>query len=1044
MIQGYLIYFISYLISLITGSSVRHLDLRSPLSPTYQTKSQMASRRKRQSQKNKRNRPVRDDLIARSAAVNPDITANTDPNESLAAHIVEATATPEINPTNTPAPNSISLTTFPTAESLLGEPLYRCQNDPARYVLSQEVSAMELQLEPVLGLGLGFQVPATDDDDGDGDEFITGPLDPLSTTTTTTSSLFVPQSLAVDTQAEAEVDIDIDYNDDQQQQLSFPASPMDIIMSTATPPSYSSTPNLSALHATATGLRAADPYAEVGITPETRVGGRTSPLRDPSVAAVTAAGRRSTFLYSPFGQVDSRDSSRGTPTAVFQTEPQFQEQDLFGAASASFSASAQAQQQQQHNDDDDDIIYHATMAASSPIRRGSADNTDIYASMGFVGDLDEHINVHDGIPPLMTTTRRSSSLPPLSSSSSSGKSSSSVSRSGMGRSAAFARQGQGDRLARAPAEYKHSASPTPAIPCPGVLHPRTLSQKIRDERPLRRHCKIEFGEQAGQQASAAGINALARGKSLDEAREEAEGASQMHIDRMVKAARETDSFLKEFREQGSDYFLNGSERDENDMDVDVDVDESGNSGTRQWRQRLRKRYSDPDSDAKSERSLTLTDSLGELSLDSAQEALLAAESSAATTAAAGRASHSRKRTRSQASSSQSGSSMSISNGDGNGDGDNNDNGGSSRISTNSASTRRTRGRPSKVPKLIPADIEREIVAAGSAGMNDRMSGTTIPASKCMPGASVDFAALGGSCGDRSAKKAKVEAGAMDVDKISEKGVGEVKETEKKRKRGRPRKIVPDAMEVDASSEKVQKKKKKEKKKGSTTKTTAKDKKSKTSGEDKKKRHKKEPPPSSSSKPAGSKRKRSLSDPPPEISLSPYLTLPEQTDPSIEPTNGLPLTQDPAPLPSLSPIPEHPNSDDPPFDLTSLVWQDEEITGREQDPNYSSDDGFGLDGVGFEPPPARKAELKRKMRESIANYAKREQGAERAARRARRAGQGSESVGSGSGVKGKEKEGGSASASASGSGSGEKDGDDGDGSSCGSSGRKRVRFNPMKE
>jgi len=82
---------------------------------------------------------------------------------------------------------------------------------------------------------------------------------------------------------------------------------------------------------------------------------------------------------------------------------------------------------------------------------------------------------------------------------------------------------------------------------------------------------------------------------------------------------------------------------------------------------------------------------------------------------------------------------------------------------------------------------------------------------------------------------------------------------------------------------------------------------------------------------------------------------------------------------LSSPPPPPSSTHP---ISDLVWSDAEITGH--NPTDPTDDGYGINGIGFRPTPAMAQARRQKRRQQVAEWKRREAGDERRRRNERRA------------------------------------------------------------
>lgn len=96
-------------------------------------------------------------------------------------------------------------------------------------------------------------------------------------------------------------------------------------------------------------------------------------------------------------------------------------------------------------------------------------------------------------------------------------------------------------------------------------------------------------------------------------------------------------------------------------------------------------------------------------------------------------------------------------------------------------------------------------------------------------------------------------------------------------------------------------------------------------------------------------------------------IPEMPEtPTIRPTSPS------IPLPSSAELRTHPKSPPPlrsPSPEVSLTWHDSEITGH--DPTDPSDDGYGINGVGFRPTPAIAHARAQKRKQQVAEWKNRE-------------------------------------------------------------------------
>ena len=95
-------------------------------------------------------------------------------------------------------------------------------------------------------------------------------------------------------------------------------------------------------------------------------------------------------------------------------------------------------------------------------------------------------------------------------------------------------------------------------------------------------------------------------------------------------------------------------------------------------------------------------------------------------------------------------------------------------------------------------------------------------------------------------------------------------------------------------------------------------------------------------------------------------------PEIPETPIIRPTSPPIPLPSSSERRAHPKSPPPPRSPSpenSLTWHDSEITGH--DPTDPSDDGYGINGVGFRPTPAIAYARAQKRKQQVAEWKNRE-------------------------------------------------------------------------
>ena len=107
----------------------------------------------------------------------------------------------------------------------------------------------------------------------------------------------------------------------------------------------------------------------------------------------------------------------------------------------------------------------------------------------------------------------------------------------------------------------------------------------------------------------------------------------------------------------------------------------------------------------------------------------------------------------------------------------------------------------------------------------------------------------------------------------------------------------------------------------------------------------------------------------------------ETDSSVD-TNAIPEipetptvrpTSPAIPLPNPAELRAHPKSPPPPLRSpspeVSLTWHDSEITGH--DPTDPSDDGYGINGVGFRPTPAIAHARAQKRKQQVAEWKNRE-------------------------------------------------------------------------
>lgn len=110
-------------------------------------------------------------------------------------------------------------------------------------------------------------------------------------------------------------------------------------------------------------------------------------------------------------------------------------------------------------------------------------------------------------------------------------------------------------------------------------------------------------------------------------------------------------------------------------------------------------------------------------------------------------------------------------------------------------------------------------------------------------------------------------------------------------------------------------------------------------------------------------------------LQPTTTVPPCPDdkPLHPPTTSRESTApQPAPAPPLSPVPQYPNT---------LWWTDTEITGHS--PSDPTDDGYGINGVGFVPTPAMASVRAEKRKRQVRDWKEREAREARAKRGERR-------------------------------------------------------------
>ncbi|MCJ1256718.1 hypothetical protein MMC24_004542 [Lignoscripta atroalba] len=117
--------------------------------------------------------------------------------------------------------------------------------------------------------------------------------------------------------------------------------------------------------------------------------------------------------------------------------------------------------------------------------------------------------------------------------------------------------------------------------------------------------------------------------------------------------------------------------------------------------------------------------------------------------------------------------------------------------------------------------------------------------------------------------------------------------------------------------------------------------------------------------------------------------PESDVPEIPSTPNLqPAESPPPPLPTTSPQPHARRKSPPPLRLSQpdddpLTWHDSEITGH--DPKDPSDDGYGINGIGFRPTPAMAHARAQRRKQQVAEWKNREAREARQRRSERRRG-----------------------------------------------------------
>lgn len=127
-----------------------------------------------------------------------------------------------------------------------------------------------------------------------------------------------------------------------------------------------------------------------------------------------------------------------------------------------------------------------------------------------------------------------------------------------------------------------------------------------------------------------------------------------------------------------------------------------------------------------------------------------------------------------------------------------------------------------------------------------------------------------------------------------------------------------------------------------------------------------------------------SDPPLESSSSFKLLLDTVPDPPLE----IPETPRLQPVPFSSPLPSRADTP-PPF--ATLWWKDAEITGH--DPQDPTDDGYGINGIGFLPTPSIAKDRAERRKRQVAEWRSREAKEARQKRSDRRRWRGAGSEGS---------------------------------------------------